>query len=645
MDKHVASRVGALAVGLGMALAAGTGVASAAPDSDGSASSTSASSESPRNSSQPDAESAESSDTESDSSASQADDAGTDAPETEEPGNDDTEDSDDTDDTDDTDEPADTDYTDDADEAADAEPAGHSYSDRITETEPTHDTVESPSRTEDSASDEPHETNTEADASPAEDTTAAAESRPLPAAPGVTSTTAATKASDTLSGVNVGPYTTPTPAAPAGALAWFSSMAAWVQREVDYFVHGGTTPVSDPRQILVDTSTGVVLGTLNTISDSRDHLTFDVVTDPRNGTVVVDANGGFVYTPASAADGGSTDSFTVAVRNQGFNLPTLFGLLNPSANTTMLGVTVNVPGVVTPAPGSQSTWKFQVYNASTHTLKLTKNQESLVNPSGPPPGAVILPGEFHEFDFDDYGLTTTSVISVAYVAVDDAAVVYNLDLNLSAVLMSTFVDCSATRGACVTSAQWGKFGPTVTAMVDPTGTHVVVTADDKQRQAEILQQICTTSSQTTCSFTATNRETVYSGREVAAAFLNRADHAFSYSKEITKTVSDKTSVEVSTKASTKIADVVSVEIAAQYSQDWTTTQTVKRVFDLQVSPGHMATIYAEHPMIRYTGDFTLTMGNSTWNLEGVYFDLPDTSGVRPTVWTVTQAPAAEIIEV
>jgi len=31
-------------------------------------------------------------------------------------------------------------------------------------------------------------------------------------------------------------------------------------------------------------------------------------------------------------------------------------------------------------------------------------------------------------------------------------------------------------------------------------------------------------------------------------------------------------------------------------------------------------------MIRYTGNFTLTVGNTTINLTGVYFDSPDPDG-------------------
>jgi hypothetical protein len=624
----MASRLGAIAVGLGMALAAGTGVAAAAPDTDSASSSPTSS----------DSESSKAPESNGDSSSS-ASDADTSA------------------ETEATDESEDTDVSEvEQPSTEDSAAPDRGYADHGADADP-NEIVESDSReaeleTEDEVA---QDAVPEAGASPAQQIS---DDHPQPvtaervtaeqpgsgtAEPTKTSPAAVTTASSTLRGVDTDSADTPAPAAPAGALAWLSSLAGWAQRELDYFVNGGTTPASDPRQILVDPSTGAVLGTLNTTSDSRDRLTYEVVNGPSRGTVRIDANGGFVYTPTADPVDGSTDAFTVAVRSQGFNLPTLLSLMNPSFNTTLVNVNVDIPDMVVPAPGDQSIWKFQVYNASTYTLRLTKNEESYVRPSGPPPGAVILPGEFHEFDFADYGLTTGAVISVAYVAVEDPAVVYNLELHLEALLTSTFVDCSATRGACITSAQWGRFGPTVTAMVDPTGTHVIVSADDKQRQADILQQICTTSSQTTCSFTATNRELVYSGREIAAAFLNQADHAFSYSKEITKAVSDKSSVEVSTKAASKIADVVSVEIAAQYSEDWTTTETVKRVFDIQVAPGHVATIYSEHPMIRYTGDFTLTMGNTTWNLEGVYFDLPDPSGTRSTIWTVTQAPATDAL--
>jgi hypothetical protein len=45
-------------------------------------------------------------------------------------------------------------------------------------------------------------------------------------------------------------------------------------------------------------------------------------------------------------------------------------------------------------------------------------------------------------------------------------------------------------------------------------------------------------------------------------------------------------------------------------------------------PLSICTLYGYAPMVRDTGNFTLTMGNTVWHLYGVYFDQPDPSKVE-----------------
>ena len=113
-----------------------------------------------------------------------------------------------------------------------------------------------------------------------------------------------------------------------------------------------------------DQSTGVVRGTLNFSDPDGDVLTYTVTTNPAKGTLVVDADGTFVYTPdaaarhAAAADGASpsvtNDSFMVVASDGQASIAGSFGLTILSANAvpTAGGQVVIVPGI------SNTAWEF-----------------------------------------------------------------------------------------------------------------------------------------------------------------------------------------------------------------------------------------------------------------------------------------------
>jgi VCBS repeat-containing protein len=76
---------------------------------------------------------------------------------------------------------------------------------------------------------------------------------------------------------------------------------------------------------------GVVTGTLSATDGDSDTLTYNVTSEPSYGSVTLDSDGRYAYTPySSAAASGVTDSFSVAVSDavNGFHIHGLGGLLN-----------------------------------------------------------------------------------------------------------------------------------------------------------------------------------------------------------------------------------------------------------------------------------------------------------------------------
>ena len=90
------------------------------------------------------------------------------------------------------------------------------------------------------------------------------------------------------------------------------------------------TPSLRPTQT-GQSAAGVVSGRLNSTDPDSTRLVYSVTSQPAHGSVVVDADGGYTYTPdASVAATGTTDSFGVSVSDasSGFHLHGLLGLLN-----------------------------------------------------------------------------------------------------------------------------------------------------------------------------------------------------------------------------------------------------------------------------------------------------------------------------
>ena len=105
----------------------------------------------------------------------------------------------------------------------------------------------------------------------------------------------------------------PLPAVPVGDFL----AGVWIGiRKVHYTVANRYGTVSE---VTVDEqdADGVVRGVLNGEDPDGDVVDYELVTGPQNGSVQLDADGSFVYTPTeSFAHQGGTDSFTVSVSDQ-----------------------------------------------------------------------------------------------------------------------------------------------------------------------------------------------------------------------------------------------------------------------------------------------------------------------------------------
>ncbi|MDZ4265061.1 MAG: beta-propeller fold lactonase family protein [Mycobacterium sp.] len=191
---------------------------------------------------------------------------------------------------------------------------------------------------------------------PAETTApTSAAAAPVPAAQAAPVSVVSGLVSGLLAWVGLSPGLTSAPAVPAEApLLW--GLLEWVRREVRRaFVNQTPTTAYHPAENSQSVG-GVVTGDLNAVDADGDPLRFTVTQAPLNGTVVVNPDGTFVYTPdpQSAVIGG-TDVFTVEVTDQGAHFHGLAGFFTPdSGHSTTAAIAVTVDGTIDVGDGPTS---------------------------------------------------------------------------------------------------------------------------------------------------------------------------------------------------------------------------------------------------------------------------------------------------
>jgi YVTN family beta-propeller protein len=115
-----------------------------------------------------------------------------------------------------------------------------------------------------------------------------------------------------LAWVGLGPALTNAPAAPVEPpLLW--GLVGWVRRQVQHTLFNRTlTTAYNPAENSQSVD-GVITGNLHAVDPDGDPLTFTVAQAPEHGTLVVNPDGTFTYTPGREFARIGSDSFTITV--------------------------------------------------------------------------------------------------------------------------------------------------------------------------------------------------------------------------------------------------------------------------------------------------------------------------------------------
>jgi hypothetical protein len=292
--------------------------------------------------------------------------------------------------------------------------------------------------------------------------------------------------------------------------------------------------------------------------------------------------------------------------------------------------------LLTAGPASARSVGYYVYNLSSHPMELQTVKDGLDGPAvfedGPdaplPPqvGDVLMPGgapQHIELDFNgskhrsahlSFRRPNQNPVGV-WISTWNGAICQNV---------------GGTPGSCPID------GSRIT-LLDPPGTVHEVSKGNAQEQAEILNELCNKVNSAKCTFKPTNRTKTLSQSHVVSGTMPLANCTPDDTDQHIKSgdvvgTSNSIGLEFGTDIENNwIIGKVTLSIKAKYEHEW----TYKRTFDYEVSwtakPGWLTWIAGTNPVVRDTGDFTLTLGgdpprtppNTTWNLRGVSFETPD----------------------
>lgn len=333
---------------------------------------------------------------------------------------------------------------------------------------------------------------------------------------------------------------------------------------------------------------------------------------------------------ATTADGGPT-AVVAAADNAHVYVTHLY-----NSTITNLAVTPTLtpdPTANTPILGS--TKGYKVYNLSSQGITLTgfASDGKLQQPA-PGPGVVVAPGSYIDFEVIVYGFKDNLVEPIFDVPTAPGpitVVLYNVNTTRHIARCDTGGNqCEAIPGYKV-------------AILDKPGSVITLDASvNSQAQgiSRVLNGLCYNGSQATCNFTATTELATYTkAKQYGNALENKTDTPITLKTTATRTVTEQVqdSVQLTVGNVEKaIFEKVTFQVQVRFQHTWTEAKTFSQEIDMTIPPWKKETILVAAPILRDYGNFTLKMGNTTWNLNNIYFDEPDPT--RGGTFVVTESP-------
>jgi hypothetical protein len=308
-----------------------------------------------------------------------------------------------------------------------------------------------------------------------------------------------------------------------------------------------------------------------------------------------------------------------------------------------------IPGA-TASASPQLTNGFNVWNLTGSPMTLTNvvgskcevacNGDGSVIDGAPAIGSVLQPGQVQHFEVTYY-IGADGVVQVIY---NSGVRFYFVSAPISGGYFPTNYAGHGNLQLCPSTIRC-KFNSSQKAagatFLDPPGTVHTIPAGQGQAQAQVLKQLCDQTTAAVCDLKPSGKQEMVAGQPTPDAdpWDNNTQDDVERTFEVSDTASVSDSLGFSYSAefeATVFGLKIKNTITASYKHEWSTSHTVKDSVTFTIRPGYTGWVTGAPNYYRDYVDFSITMGNTTWHLPGVYFDVPVTtagSSVHWATWT------------
>jgi len=441
---------------------------------------------------------------------------------------------------------------------------------------------------------------------------------------------------------------TPAPSqATIAATAWFSSTRSWLNEfdgplataAQDVLVGVQRTlfspaPTVKPMQYSTWTPGEPILGALKYVQPGGAAVSMQLTQAPALGIVQLLSNGSYTYNPG--ADFTGTDTFTVQVTSAGFNILEPF---TPRTSTVTVGINP------TPPLGGIKR-SFDLTNLSGQSVYLAEIQKEAGYEDSleraPSIGWVLRPGESAQFETTYWYYYTYETRAIWKTCTDTSCATVTPGSQQWKVRLHTWNGqvwdstgpttmncevgyCSYDNDGAAISNPLDSPGANRAFLLDNPGTVRTLSAGtDADRIARVLEGLCNQNSSATCVFKPASFALTQTDWKFATPALQNASSSEStLTLTRNQTESTQTSLKVAESAKLSLFKIVEAGVTKEQTDTWTTSQSYQYAVGIKVLPGEWGVLKVKDPIKQVTGDFTATIGNTTWNLKGVSFETPD----------------------
>lgn len=276
---------------------------------------------------------------------------------------------------------------------------------------------------------------------------------------------------------------------------------------------------------------------------------------------------------------------------------------------------------------SQTYW---VYNATDQPLTIVgvtiDGNWDGVNP--PTAGFVVPAGSSYRFDMEDdfaWGNTATVNFHVGSTATYLLAIAHvdgNSEGQLHGFTGSRFDGNGDNR---YTFAVGGPQSNIVTLENTAQTVHNL-SGEQGEAQYKAFNSLCDTGSLASCTFDAKSAVAGLGDERLVGTLLDAEGMPVDETMSWSHTTEMTSEWDIEAGLSVGVEGIVTAEVKTKYQQDYSTSDKASSEYHISVDKGNVGWLTYSPPVEKVTGDFTITLGNDTWNLTDVHFDLPKNSG-------------------